>query len=122
MKRGIGAALAVKRRRRLTGFKSGRLSPHHRARNFHFLLKTVSPLPRGALLLIGASPSLFTERPLLSLSLQIRPVLSAEEGGAGGGWDFRGEEVFPVPGFVFQIRTGFRRKGIRPQTLNPSAL
>lgn len=43
MKHGIGVLLAVKRRRRLTGFKSGRLSPHHQARNFHFLLKIISP-------------------------------------------------------------------------------
>lgn len=44
MKRGIGVVLNVNRRRRLNGFKSGRLSHHNQAHNFHFLLKIHFPL------------------------------------------------------------------------------
>lgn len=44
MKHGIGVVLNVKRRKRLNGFKSGRLSHYNQAHNFHFLLKICFPL------------------------------------------------------------------------------
>ena len=93
MKRGIGVVLNVNRRRRLNGFKSGRLSHHNQAHNFHFLLKIHFPLwPEEALLLIWSlSLYLWSVSPSShSLCKSAWFCLQRKERAGGDGWDLRG--------------------------------